>query len=149
MPLHLHLDFESFSKADITDVGAYRYAQDPSTEILCAAMAPHVDNQSDFNWSICESIIERDYEYLHSATDWPEYEKRVMDSRAEKLARWIESDPTAAAKFLSGDAAPRFHDLLPLALEELSDEDREAWESEQLDYAESHYRCPLTMELPL
>jgi len=39
MPLHLHLDFESFSKADITDVGAYRYAQDPSTEILCAAMA--------------------------------------------------------------------------------------------------------------
>lgn len=39
MPRHLHLDFETFSKADIRGVGAYRYAFDPSTEILCAAMA--------------------------------------------------------------------------------------------------------------
>lgn len=39
MPQHLHLDFESFSKAKLDDVGAYRYAFDPSTEILCAAMA--------------------------------------------------------------------------------------------------------------
>lgn len=36
---HLHLDYESFSKAAIDDVGAYRYSFDPSTEILCAAMA--------------------------------------------------------------------------------------------------------------
>lgn len=39
MPRHLHIDFETFSKADLRDVGAYRYAYDPSTEILCAAMA--------------------------------------------------------------------------------------------------------------
>lgn len=39
MPRHLHLDFETFSKADLKKVGAYRYAFDPSTEILCAAMA--------------------------------------------------------------------------------------------------------------
>lgn len=39
MPQHLHLDFETFSKAELSDVGAYRYAFDPSTEILCAAMA--------------------------------------------------------------------------------------------------------------
>jgi len=39
MPRHLHLDWETFSEADIRDVGAYRYAFDPSTEILCAAMA--------------------------------------------------------------------------------------------------------------
>lgn len=38
-PRRLHLDFESFSAIDINDVGAYRYAFDPSTEILCAAMA--------------------------------------------------------------------------------------------------------------
>lgn len=36
---HLHLDFETFSEADLKKVGAYRYAFDPSTEILCAAMA--------------------------------------------------------------------------------------------------------------
>ncbi len=35
----LHLDYESFSKAKLDDVGMYRYAFDPSTEILCAAMA--------------------------------------------------------------------------------------------------------------
>lgn len=39
MPRHLHLDFETFSRVDLRDVGAYRYAFDPSTEILCAAMA--------------------------------------------------------------------------------------------------------------
>lgn len=39
MPPHLHLDFETFSEIDIRDVGVYRYAFDPSTEILCAAMA--------------------------------------------------------------------------------------------------------------
>lgn len=36
---HLHLDFETFSEAELKNVGAYRYAFDPSTEILCAAMA--------------------------------------------------------------------------------------------------------------
>lgn len=36
---HLHIDFETFSMADINSVGAYRYANDPSTEILCAGMA--------------------------------------------------------------------------------------------------------------
>lgn len=39
MPQHLHLDFETYSEADLKAVGAYRYAYDPSTEILCAAMA--------------------------------------------------------------------------------------------------------------
>ncbi len=34
-----HLDFETRSKADIGDPGAFRYAEDPSTEILCAAVA--------------------------------------------------------------------------------------------------------------
>jgi DNA polymerase bacteriophage-type len=48
MPRHLHLDFETFSKADIRDVGAYRYAFDPSTEILCAAMA--FDDEEPVVW---------------------------------------------------------------------------------------------------
>lgn len=49
MPKHLHLDFETFSEADIRDVGAYRYANDPSTEILCAAMA--FDNEEPVIWN--------------------------------------------------------------------------------------------------
>lgn len=34
-----HLDYETRSLADITEVGAFRYAEDPSTEIMCAAIA--------------------------------------------------------------------------------------------------------------
>lgn len=39
MPQHLHLDFETFSAVDLNKVGAARYANDPSTEVLCMAMA--------------------------------------------------------------------------------------------------------------
>jgi len=39
MPNILHLDYETFSKADLKKVGAYRYANDPSTEILCIGWA--------------------------------------------------------------------------------------------------------------
>jgi DNA polymerase len=35
----LHLDYETFSRAELKDVGAWRYAQDSTTEIICAAMA--------------------------------------------------------------------------------------------------------------
>jgi DNA polymerase len=34
-----HLDYETFSEADLPNVGSFRYAYDPSTEILCAAIA--------------------------------------------------------------------------------------------------------------
>lgn len=34
-----HLDFETYSEADITVVGAFRYAEDPSTEILIVGFA--------------------------------------------------------------------------------------------------------------
>lgn len=38
-PPCMSLDFETFSEADLKKIGAARYAFDPSTEILCAAMA--------------------------------------------------------------------------------------------------------------
>jgi DNA polymerase len=38
MPL-LFLDFETFSYADLPEIGAYRYAEHPSTEVLCVAWA--------------------------------------------------------------------------------------------------------------
>ncbi|MDE2471740.1 MAG: hypothetical protein KGL35_24200, partial [Bradyrhizobium sp.] len=34
-----HLDFETFSECDLSECGAYRYAEDPSTEILVACYA--------------------------------------------------------------------------------------------------------------
>lgn len=52
MPPHLHLDFETFSLAKLDDVGVYRYAFDPSTEILCAAMA--MGDSPPVGWSRIE-----------------------------------------------------------------------------------------------
>ncbi len=37
MPSTLNLDFETYSEVDIKQVGAHRYAMDPSTEVLMAA----------------------------------------------------------------------------------------------------------------
>ena len=37
--MKIHLDLESYSEADIKKVGAYRYAEDPSTEILMVGYA--------------------------------------------------------------------------------------------------------------
>lgn len=39
MSVIFHLDYETFSKANIRDLGAYRYASDPSTEILMLSVA--------------------------------------------------------------------------------------------------------------
>lgn len=58
MPQHLHLDYETFSEVDLNDVGAYRYAFDPSTEILCAAMA--LDNEEPVAWSCVDGLADGD-----------------------------------------------------------------------------------------
>jgi DNA polymerase len=67
---HVHLDFETFSEAELKDVGAYRYANDPSTEILCAAMAlgdeePVVWDQS--MW--CDSYSDKMREHMAALED--------------------------------------------------------------------------------
>lgn len=107
--------------------------------LLCAAI-PEEPEQ----WELCESILERDYEYLDGALDWQKYDESCQSERAEKLARWIESDMPAAWK--AAQQCERIAALVPLAMDELSDESRDEWES----MADSvPYRCPHTLELPL
>ncbi|MDE2473106.1 MAG: hypothetical protein KGL35_31470 [Bradyrhizobium sp.] len=43
-----HLDIESYSECDLGECGAYRYAEDPSTEILCIGFA--FDDQDVRQW---------------------------------------------------------------------------------------------------
>lgn len=38
--IKVHLDFETRSRADLTKVGAWKYASDPSTDIICIGYAP-------------------------------------------------------------------------------------------------------------
>jgi DNA polymerase bacteriophage-type len=65
VPKHLHLDWETFSEADIKSTGTYRYAFDPSTEILCAAMA--FDNEEPAIWDVLQE--EWEYDHLHPYWD--------------------------------------------------------------------------------
>lgn len=44
----LHLDAETFSEADLTKVGVYRYGEDPSTEVLLLAYA--IDDKDPVIW---------------------------------------------------------------------------------------------------
>lgn len=44
-----HLDFETRSRCDLKKCGAYRYANDPSTEILCMAIAE--DGKEPWIWT--------------------------------------------------------------------------------------------------
>lgn len=66
LPRRLHIDYETFSKVELNDVGAYRYAFDPSTEILCAAMA--LDDAEPVVWDCwsmeCSDELERHWDAL-------------------------------------------------------------------------------------
>lgn len=70
MSQRLHLDFESFSEAKLDDVGVYRYAFDPSTEILCAAMA--LDDAPPVVWSILGDTLHSELEPYWDALEDPD-----------------------------------------------------------------------------
>lgn len=63
------LDFETLSACDLEEAGAFRYAEDPTTEILCAAFS--IDGKAEYVWR-------------------PEYEKRAHGRRLLDLVE----DPT-------------------------------------------------------
>jgi DNA polymerase len=48
--LTIHLDFETYSLISVIDLGAFRYAADPSTEILCASYA--IDRGPVKSWTL-------------------------------------------------------------------------------------------------
>ena len=57
----IHLDYETFSEADLKKVGAWRYAFDPSTEILCMALAEEDEEpvvwRADNKWKSPQELI--------------------------------------------------------------------------------------------
>jgi DNA polymerase bacteriophage-type len=60
----LHRDFETRSRAILRKVGAYKYAADPTTEIVCAAFA--VDDQPVQLWLPTDPVPP---EFLEAAHD--------------------------------------------------------------------------------
>jgi DNA polymerase len=49
MSAEYHLDFETFSKCNLKELGAYRYAADPSTEILLLAIRKGLEGKT-YRW---------------------------------------------------------------------------------------------------
>jgi len=112
--------------------------------ILSAAIAPHVDNESDWQWQLCESLMEHDYQYLDSHMDWQGYETACQQARGDNLAKIICEDPDNAARLIAG--CERIAALESLALES-DDMDSDCiadWQGKQEGRA---YRCPKTIDM--
>lgn len=58
----LHVDMESFSRCDLKKTGAARYANDPSTEILCCAFA--LGDEEPYVWKQGEELPDKYWEAL-------------------------------------------------------------------------------------
>lgn len=112
--------------------------------ILCAAIAPHIDNDSDWQWQLCESLMENDYQYLDKHCDWQGYETACQYERANKLAKIICEDPDNAARLIA--SCERIAELEAMALEssEMDSDCLAAWQGKQEARA---YRCPNTIDM--
>lgn len=112
--------------------------------ILCAAIAPHIDSQSDWQWELCERLVEYDYEYLDRHFDWAAYETACQQSRADKLAALIVADPDSAARLVAGCERIAALESLALESDEMEPEALGAWQGKQESRA---YRCPVTVDM--
>src|SRR5262249_42373502 len=84
--LTLFRDFETRSLIDLTEVGAYRYAADPSTEVMCCSYAVNGDPVQ--LWTPGLAIPQ---EFVEAATN-PEWRvvahNDAFDSAIEKRFEW-------------------------------------------------------------
>ena len=110
--------------------------------ILCAAIADNVDEDSDWQMTICESIIENNYSYLDSHMDWTGYESKCQQWRAEKLAALIADNPDQAARLIA--SSDKVAALESLACEELDAATLNEWRCKD---ETRPYRCPITADL--
>ena len=108
------VDFETYSNVDIS-CGAYKYASDASTDIVCAAYK--VDNYPTQLWlpdqPVPQAFRDADYIYAHNALFdfliWHKVGERLYDFPNRPIANWI--DTIALANRVG----------LPAALDKLSD----------------------------
>jgi DNA polymerase len=95
----VHLDFETYSTADLRKVGAYRYARDPSTEVLIACYA--IDKGPVRTWLPCiKPIVPGDLRdaVLSGATfkaHNAEFERQIWQHVLRRLVPHVPPIPTA------------------------------------------------------
>ena len=82
------LDYETFSEADLTRVGSYNYARDPSTEILMVAW--RINGGRKVQW-----------DYSQETPPPPELKEALVDTEVQKWA-WNAPFEMAISKYVWG-----------------------------------------------
>ena len=112
--LRAHIDIESFSKVDLRKSGVFRYAEDPSTEVLCLSYA--IGHEKPQNWNPSMGPLpERLLDFILSggkcAAHNAGFELTVLSGPAgQKIGfpkvppeRWVDTAAKAAAHALPRD----------------------------------------------
>lgn len=76
------------------------------------------------------------YQAWENAVDWPKYEAKLLEARAEKLAAWIEEDKESALEWIT-----KAHDTFDAIVQA----DAELFRGFELP--ELPYRCPRTIDM--
>ena len=111
--MKLYLDFETRSRCDLKKAGAYRYAEDPSTEILCMAYAVddepvQILTQDSFTdeWNgFFKLAAKADAFFSHNAGFERALWREKLPAPLPPLDRWRCSAAQAAACCLPRDLA--------------------------------------------
>lgn len=103
---------------------------------LLETVFPQLASDSDWNYNIYYPLAESDYTYCDSAMDWESFNAAILESRAEKLAQWIESDESSAIAWVINNPA-KFDAIAS------DSPDIQIWESSR----ELPYRCSKTPDL--
>jgi DNA polymerase len=107
----IFLDFETRSRADLREVGAYRYAEDPSTEAICVALAEENDGVVLVQDPTPEGLA-RQFDGQILVAHNAEFEREILRNKFGldiPLDRWIDTAARAARM------------SLPRALEDLAE----------------------------
>lgn len=131
--------FISFYESDWRDwgtVATWDYNQLETLLIVCCEIVGFDWQDSDLGLYYATTKSDSGYSAWESAVDWQAYESKRNESRAEKLAAWLESDPDKARAWIG--ANPAQSDAL-LAIE--PDQFR------PFDLSQVPYRCQATPDL--
>lgn len=131
--------FISFYESDWRDwgpVATWDHNQLETLLIACCEIVGFDWQDSDLGLYYATTESDSGYSAWESAVDWQAYESKRNESRAEKLAAWLESDPDKARAWIG--ANPAQSDAL-LAIE--PDQFR------PFDLSQVPYRCQATPDL--
>jgi len=126
MTLAAQSDFETASCADLTKVGAWRYAEDPSTFILCMSVGVIRDGKEEETLSFTERQLREFDPRLKALVDNPEVMFIAHNAQFEQAIWWFIMHKQYGWPHLPPE---RWHDTmavaarrtLPMALEKLGE----------------------------